>query len=97
MGLFAGGLAPVAFSLFGLGLAGESDFLCGTLGLACGFCSCINSLGATGFLMPDGTPARLFERLVPPAALEGPPGLFCIPLRFGDPERAGPPARLLAT
>ena len=60
-----GGLAPVEFSLFGLGLVGESVFLCGVFGLACGFCSCINSLGATGFLIPDGTPGRLLERFGP--------------------------------
>ena len=95
VGLFTGGLAPVEFSLLGLGLVGESVFLCGAFGLACGFCSCINSLGATGFLMPDGTPGRLLERFGPPNDLVGTPGLFCIPPRFGDPLRTGAPARLL--
>ena len=78
MGLFAGGLAPVEFSLLGLGLVGESVFLCGAFGLACGFCSCINSLGATGFLMPDGTPGLLLERFGPLTDLVGSPRLFCI-------------------
>ena len=95
MGLFTGGLAPVEFSLLGLGVFRELGFLWGALGLACGFCSCINSLGATGFLMPEGTPGRLLERFGPPAALVGTPGLFCMPPRLGDPERTGAPVRLL--
>ena len=95
VGLLIGGLAPVAFSRFGLGLVGESDFLCGTAGLACGFCSCINSLGATGFLIPEGTPGRLPDRLGPPATLGESPGRFCPPPLFGPPERTGTTPRLL--
>ena len=45
--------------------------------------------------MPDGTPCRLLERLGPPADLTGIPGLFFTPPRFGGPERAGVPTRLL--
>ena len=45
--------------------------------------------------MPEGTPGRLLERFVPPAALEGTPGLLGPPPRFGAPERPGTPARLL--
>ena len=46
--------------------------------------------------MPGGTPGRLLDRLGPPAVLFGTPGLFCTPLRLGDPERTGPPFRLFA-
>ena len=94
MGLLTGGLAPVELSLFGLGLVGESVFLCGAFGLACGFCSCINSLGATGFLIPEGAPGRLLERFGPPGPLAENPGLFWPPPRFGGPERTGTPPRL---
>ncbi len=94
-GLFTGGLAPAELSRFGLGPVGESDFLCGAAGLAWGFCSCINSLGATGFLMPDGEPGRLLERFGPLAPLGETPGLFCNPPLLGDPERIGETPRLL--
>ncbi len=45
--------------------------------------------------MTDGTPGRLLDRFGPPAALVGTTGLFCMPPRLRDPERTGPPARLL--
>ena len=45
--------------------------------------------------MPDGTPARLLERLGPLATFEGTPGRFCPPFRLGGPDRIGAPARLL--
>ena len=95
VGLFKGGLAPAEPSLLGFGLIELSDLLVGGLfGRPCGFCSCINSLGATGFLMPEGTPGRLPERLGP-VGLLGAPDLFGPPPRVGAPGRLGTPVRPL--
>ncbi len=45
--------------------------------------------------MLDGEPGRLLERFEIPAGLLGTPGLLGTVLLFGDPERTGPPPRLL--